>query len=152
MNLSDLRAPEGQNQQAKACRPRYGLRRARRRAAAHKGARSVSGYSLMRGFEGGQMPLHRRLPKRGFKNIFRKEYAVVNLGRLNELEGDTFDFDSLKELGVRQEAAGRAEDPRYGRAHARPSPSLPTSSPQQPAEDRSGRRQGLVVGDAGPNS
>ena len=46
------------------------------------------------------MPLHRRLPKRGFNNIFRKEYALVNLGRLNELEGDTFDFDRLKELGV----------------------------------------------------
>ena len=46
------------------------------------------------------MPLHRRLPKRGFTNIFRKEYAVVNLGRLNELEGDTFDFDALKQLGV----------------------------------------------------
>ena len=46
------------------------------------------------------MPLHRRLPKRGFTNIFRKEYAIVNLGRLNELEGDTFDFDRLKELGV----------------------------------------------------
>jgi large subunit ribosomal protein L15 len=54
----------------------------------------------MRGFEGGQMPLHRRLPKRGFTNIFRKEYTVVNIGRLNELEGDTFDFDSLKNLGL----------------------------------------------------
>jgi large subunit ribosomal protein L15 len=54
----------------------------------------------MRGFEGGQMPLHRRLPKRGFTNIFKKEYAVVNLKRLNELEGDTFDVDRLRELGV----------------------------------------------------
>jgi large subunit ribosomal protein L15 len=54
----------------------------------------------MRGFEGGQMPMHRRLPKRGFTNIFRKEYTVVNLDILNELEGDTFDFDTLKTLGV----------------------------------------------------
>jgi large subunit ribosomal protein L15 len=54
----------------------------------------------MRGFEGGQMPLHRRLPKRGFKNIFRKDYSVVNLSRLAELEGDSFDFETLAGLGV----------------------------------------------------
>jgi large subunit ribosomal protein L15 len=65
-----------------------------------KGQRSVSGFSLMRGFEGGQMPLHRRLPKRGFTNIFRKEYAVVNIGRLEKLEGDSFDPNRLRELGV----------------------------------------------------
>jgi large subunit ribosomal protein L15 len=50
----------------------------------HKGQGSRSGFSLMRGFEGGQMPLHRRLPKRGFINIFRTEYTVVNLDRLVE--------------------------------------------------------------------
>ena len=51
----------------------------------HKGQGSRSGSSLMRGFEGGQMPLHRRLPKRGFTNIFRVEYTVVGLDRLAEL-------------------------------------------------------------------
>jgi len=65
-----------------------------------KGARSVSGYSIMRGFEGGQMPLHRRLPKRGFTNIFKKHYALVNLGRLDKLEGDQFNPERLAELGV----------------------------------------------------
>jgi large subunit ribosomal protein L15 len=65
-----------------------------------KGARSISGYSIMRGFEGGQMPLHRRLPKRGFTNIFKKEYAIVNVGRLEQLEGTTFDAARLIELGV----------------------------------------------------
>ena len=56
-----------------------------------KGARSISGYSIMRGFEGGQMPLHRRLPKRGFTNIFlQKQYSIVNLKDLEKLEGDTF--------------------------------------------------------------
>jgi hypothetical protein len=54
----------------------------------------------MRGFEGGQMPLHRRLPKRGFTNIFRKEFAIVNLGALDRLEGDSFDPAKLLELGV----------------------------------------------------
>jgi large subunit ribosomal protein L15 len=54
----------------------------------------------MRGFEGGQMPLHRRLPKRGFNNIFRKEYAIVNVGRLEQLEGNKFDPGRLLELGI----------------------------------------------------
>jgi large subunit ribosomal protein L15 len=57
-------------------------------ARGHKGQRSRSGSSMMRGFEGGQMPLHRRLPKRGFTNIFRTEYTVLNLDRLAEL-GET---------------------------------------------------------------
>jgi large subunit ribosomal protein L15 len=65
-----------------------------------KGARSISGYSIMRGFEGGQMPLHRRLPKRGFTNIFRKEYTIINVGVLDKLEGDTFTPESLLEAGV----------------------------------------------------
>jgi large subunit ribosomal protein L15 len=65
-----------------------------------KGAKSISGYSRMRGFEGGQMPLHRRLPKRGFTNIFRKEYSVVNVAKLEALEGATFDPGKLLELGV----------------------------------------------------
>jgi large subunit ribosomal protein L15 len=77
-----------------------GSRRGKYSGRGAKGAKSVSGYSLMRGFEGGQMPLHRRLPKRGFTNIFRKEYTVINIGRLNELEGDTFDFDTLKSAGA----------------------------------------------------
>ena len=51
----------------------------------NKGAQSRSGYSYKRGFEGGQMPLHRRLPKRGFTNIFRSEYAVINLDQLEAL-------------------------------------------------------------------
>lgn len=100
MNLSDLKAPEGQNRPQKRIGRGMGSRRGKTSGRGHKGAKSVSGYSKMRGFEGGQMPMHRRLPKRGFTNIFRKEFVVVNLDRLNELEGDTFDFDVLKELGA----------------------------------------------------
>jgi large subunit ribosomal protein L15 len=65
-----------------------------------KGQHSVSGFSRMRGFEGGQMPLHRRLPKRGFTNIFKKRYAVVNVARFEMLPGDTFGPEQLIELGV----------------------------------------------------
>jgi large subunit ribosomal protein L15 len=100
MNLSDIRKPQGQVKKQKRVGQGMGSRRGKYSGRGAKGAKSVSGYSLMRGFEGGQMPLHRRLPKRGFKNIFRKEYAVVNLSRLAELEGDTFDFDTLASLGV----------------------------------------------------
>jgi large subunit ribosomal protein L15 len=70
----------------------------------HKGQGSRSGSHLMRGFEGGQMPLHRRLPKRGFTNIFRTEYTVVNLDRLVlHLEGLTLTeikLEDYKKLGL----------------------------------------------------
>jgi len=67
----------------------------------HKGARARSGYSLRAGFEGGQMPLHRRLPKRGFTNIFKKEYVIVTLDDLNLFEnGSTVDSNALIEAGI----------------------------------------------------
>jgi large subunit ribosomal protein L15 len=70
----------------------------------HKGQGSRTGTSLMRGFEGGQIPLHRRLPKRGFTNIFRTEYTVVNLDRLVlHLEGLTLTeikLEDYKKLGL----------------------------------------------------
>jgi len=66
-----------------------------------KGQRSRTGYSSKRAFEGGQMPLVRRLPKRGFTNIFRKEYRTVNVNRLNELEsGATVTPESLLAAGL----------------------------------------------------
>lgn len=66
----------------------------------HKGQRSRSGSRSMRGFEGGQMPLHRRLPKRGFVNIFKKEFQVVNLSRLAELGVAELTPEVLHELRV----------------------------------------------------
>ena len=100
MNLSNLRPPAGQKHKKQRVGQGMGSGRGKYSGRGAKGARSISGYSMMRGFEGGQMPLHRRLPKRGFKNIFREEYAIVNLGRLDKLEGDTFDPGKLLELGV----------------------------------------------------
>src|SRR3954466_14473448 len=100
MNLSNLRPPKGQKQKRQRIGQGMGTGRGKYSGRGAKGAKSISGYSKMRGFEGGQMPLHRRLPKRGFTNIFRKEYTIVNLSRLQELEGDTFDYARLKELGV----------------------------------------------------
>lgn len=67
----------------------------------HKGARSRSGYSAKPGFEGGQMPLHRRLPKRGFTNIFKKEYVLVSLSDLDTFDaGTTVDRKALIENGI----------------------------------------------------
>jgi len=68
----------------------------------HKGAQSRSGYSFKRGFEGGQMPLHRRVPKRGFTNIFRTEYDVVNLDQLEAAfdQGATVTVETLREHGL----------------------------------------------------
>src|SRR6202034_3877465 len=100
MNLSDLRPPKGQKQKKQRIGQGMGTGRGKYSGRGAKGARSISGYSIMRGFEGSQMPLHRRLPKRGFTNIFKKEYAIVNIGRLEQLEGSAFDPGRLLELGV----------------------------------------------------
>jgi large subunit ribosomal protein L15 len=100
MNLSNLRPPKGQKKKQRRIGQGMGSGRGKYSGRGAKGAKSVSGYSMMRGFEGGQMPLHRRLPKRGFTNIFRKEYAIINIGRLGLLEGDTFEPQTLMELGI----------------------------------------------------
>jgi large subunit ribosomal protein L15 len=100
MNLSQLRPPRGQKHKQQRIGQGMGSGRGKYSGRGAKGAKSVSGYSRMRGFEGGQMPLHRRLPKRGFTNIFKKEYEIVNLGTLDKLEGDSFDVAKLIELGV----------------------------------------------------
>jgi large subunit ribosomal protein L15 len=100
MNLSKLKPPAGQKQKRQRIGQGMGSGRGKYSGRGAKGARSISGYSIMRGFEGGQMPLHRRLPKRGFTNIFRKEYAIINVSRLEQLEGDAFDPGRLLELGA----------------------------------------------------
>src|SRR5271157_4054687 len=100
MNLSELTPPKGQKQKRQRIGQGMGSGRGKYSGRGAKGAKSVSGYSRMRGFEGGQMPLHRRLPKRGFTNIFRKEYAIVNVSALEALEGNSFDPQSLLALGV----------------------------------------------------
>jgi large subunit ribosomal protein L15 len=71
-------------------------------ARGYKGAKSRSGFKFKRGFEGGQMPLHRRMPKRGFNNIFRIEYAVVNLDDIAARfdDGATVSPDTLRESGL----------------------------------------------------
>ena len=99
-NLSNLRAPKKANTGRKRVGRGMGSGMGKTSTRGHKGQGSRSGFSLMRGFEGGQMPLHRRLPKRGFTNIFRTEYAVVNLDRLADLSVKEIGLDDYKKLGL----------------------------------------------------
>ena len=84
-NLSTLRRPKDANPNRKRKGRGMGSGMGKTSTRGHKGQGSRSGNSQMRGFEGGQMPLHRRMPKRGFTNIFRVEYAIVNLADLARL-------------------------------------------------------------------
>ena len=81
MKLNEVRDNSGATKNAKRVGRGVGSGTGKTSGSGHKGQKSRSGVSI-NGFEGGQMPIHRRLPKRGFNNIFRKNYAVVNLGRL----------------------------------------------------------------------
>jgi large subunit ribosomal protein L15 len=103
-NLSNLRAPKKANIGRKRVGRGMGSGMGKTSTRGHKGQGSRSGSSLMRGFEGGQMPLHRRLPKRGFTNIFRTEYAIINLGSLAEaLEGSNeteLTIEAMAALGI----------------------------------------------------
>jgi large subunit ribosomal protein L15 len=98
MNLSDLRAPKKANTNKKRVGRGMGSGMGKTSTRGHKGQRSRSGSSMMRGFEGGQMPLHRRLPKRGFTNIFRTEYDVVNLDRIAELGENELTYERMVAL------------------------------------------------------
>ena len=100
MNLSSLKPPAGQTKPRKRVGRGMGSGHGKTSTRGSKGQRAGTGFGQKRGFEGGQMPLHRRLPKRGFTNIFKKEYAIVNLVQLEKLEGDSFTVDSLMQLGV----------------------------------------------------
>ena len=84
MSLNNLRPPKGATHAKKRIGRGQGSGHGKTASRGHKGAKSRSGFKHKRGFEGGQMPLHRRVPKRGFHNPFREEYEVVNLDTLSE--------------------------------------------------------------------
>ena len=100
MNLTTIRKPAKANENRKRVGRGMGSGMGKTSTRGHKGQRSRSGSRSMRGFEGGQMPLHRRLPKRGFVNIFKKEFQVVNLSRLAELGVADLTPEVLYEMGV----------------------------------------------------
>ncbi|PYV50337.1 MAG: 50S ribosomal protein L15 [Acidobacteria bacterium] len=100
MNLSNIRAPKKANENKKRVGRGMGSGMGKTSTRGHKGQRSRSGSRMMRGFEGGQMPLHRRVPKRGFTNIFREEYNIVNLEKLADLGESTINPEILRKAGV----------------------------------------------------
>ena len=100
MNLSNIRAPKKASENKKRVGRGMGSGMGKTSTRGHKGQRSRSGSRMMRGFEGGQMPLHRRMPKRGFTNIFRKEFSIVNLEKLAALGEAAITPDVLRKAGV----------------------------------------------------
>ena len=99
MKLSDIADNAGSRKKRMRVGRGIGSGKGKTAGRGGKGQTARSGVRI-KGFEGGQMPLHRRLPKRGFTNIFKKRYAVINLRNLEKLEGDSFSVDRLVELGV----------------------------------------------------
>jgi large subunit ribosomal protein L15 len=102
MDLRDLKPSQGSKKGRKRIGRGQGSGTGVQAGRGHKGAQSRSGFTFKRGFEGGQMPLHRRIPKRGFHSPFRVEYAVVNLDVLSERfdDGTVVTPDLLRERGV----------------------------------------------------
>ena len=114
-NLSNLRAPKKANENKKRVGRGMGSGMGKTSTRGHKGQGSRSGSSLMRGFEGGQMPLHRRLPKRGFTNIFRVEYQVLGLDRIAEIleahPGTEFTHENIISLGLLRKKGASDQGP-----------------------------------------
>src|SRR5262245_25324400 len=102
MDLSNLKPPRGAKHAKKRIGRGQGSGQGKTAGRGHKGAKSRSGFKFKRGFEGGQMPLHRRVPKRGFFNPFRVEYEVVNVDTLAGLfdAGTVVTPELLRERGL----------------------------------------------------
>lgn len=101
LKLNNLAPSDGARKDRKRVGRGPGSGTGKTAARGHKGARARTGYSASPGFEGGQMPLHRRLPKRGFKNIFKTEVTIISLDELNKCEaGTVVDLEVLRSIGV----------------------------------------------------
>jgi large subunit ribosomal protein L15 len=101
LSLSNLSPKPGSTKDRKRVGRGQGSGRGRTATRGHKGSKSRSGYGIKPGFEGGQMPLQRRLPKRGFTNIFKKDYTLVGLSDLEQFEnGGRVDRESLLTAGI----------------------------------------------------
>jgi large subunit ribosomal protein L15 len=109
MDLSNLKPPKGMKHPKKRIGRGQGSGNGKTAGRGHKGAKSRSGFKFKRGFEGGQMPLHRRVPKRGFHNPFRVEYEVVNLDMLAAKfdAGAVITPELLRERGLVPTGGGR---------------------------------------------
>lgn len=100
MKLSELHPATGSRKNKRRVGRGPGSGRGKTSGRGTKGQKSISGYSRKPGFEGGQMPLVRRVPKRGFTNIFRKEYRPLNLDRIDKIENETIGLKEMAEAGL----------------------------------------------------
>jgi large subunit ribosomal protein L15 len=106
VNLSNLRPPKGSRHRKVRVGRGIGSKMPKTAGAGNKGQKSRKGFSRRPGFEGGQMPLHRRIPKRGFHNIFRTGFAVLNVDRLNAFSaGEVVTPELLVERGLVRQAS-----------------------------------------------
>lgn len=106
LSLANLSPQAGSRKQPKRLGRGPGSGHGKTAGRGHKGFKSRSGSGVKPGFEGGQMPLQRRLPKRGFNNIFKKEYSLVSLSQLNNLGGDDLiTVDTLVTAGIVKKGA-----------------------------------------------
>jgi large subunit ribosomal protein L15 len=126
LSINTLKPARGANRKNKRVGRGIGSGHGKTAARGYKGQLSRSGSSMRPGFEGGQMPLHRRLPKRGFNNIFRKEYLAINLEKLAGFEaGAQVDPEILKGRGLVKSirdglkilGVGELQHPLHVRAH-----------------------------------
>ena len=101
MQLHDLAPAPGSRKKSKRVGRGPGSGMGKTSTRGHKGLKARSGGSVRPGFEGGQMPIYRRLPKRGFTNIFKKQYAILNIEDLDRFDdGATIDMDALRQVGL----------------------------------------------------
>ena len=107
MKLESLSPAEGSTREVKRIGRGHGSGNGKTAGKGHKGQKARAGHGQRPGFEGGQMPLQRRIPKRGFNNIFRVEYATVNVSQLNVFEnGSVVDAEALREAGLVKKILG----------------------------------------------
>jgi large subunit ribosomal protein L15 len=100
VELHDLKPPKGSKKNRKRVGRGSGSGLGKTSGRGHKGQRARSGFTKRIGYEGGQMPLHRRVPKFGFTNIFKKEFQVVNLAAVNRLEAGEITVETLQKVGL----------------------------------------------------
>lgn len=106
MNLSSIHPANKSRKDRKRVGRGPGSGKGKTAGRGTKGQKSISGYSKKRGFEGGQMPLSRRVPKRGFTNIFKKEYSEINLDRLERIDKDKIQLKDFVDAGFLKNEAG----------------------------------------------
>ncbi len=110
MKLHEITAAPGSTREAKRVGRGHGSGNGKTAGKGHKGQKARAGKGFRAGFEGGQMPLHRRIPKRGFTNIFAVEVTAINVAQLNCFEdGATVTVESLKEAGIIRSNAGNVK-------------------------------------------